>query len=86
MGPYSRAPRDARGDPGLGAQAGDDPFPPLASPAPSGARGFRLSAEPAGGWVKHARYFWRLLAEGRLTRQRFGSMLRSIAVLPKPHG
>ncbi len=36
--------------------------------------------------VKHARYFWLLLAEGHLTRQRLGSLLRSIAVRPKPDG
>ncbi len=36
--------------------------------------------------VKHARYYWLLLAEGHLTRQRFGSMLRMIAALPLPDG
>jgi len=36
--------------------------------------------------VKHARYYWLLLAEGQLTRERFGSMLRRIAGLPLPHG
>ena len=35
---------------------------------------------------KHARYQWLLLAEGRLTRERFGSMLRRIAALPLPNG
>jgi hypothetical protein len=35
--------------------------------------------------VKHARYYWLLLAEGHLTRQRFGSMLRMIADLPLPN-
>jgi len=29
--------------------------------------------------VKHARYYWLLLAEGHLTRQRFGGMLRRVA-------
>jgi hypothetical protein len=29
---------------------------------------------------------WLLLAEGHLTRQRFGSMLRMIAALPLPDG
>ena len=38
-----------------------------------------------GQLVKHARYYWLLLAEGHLTRQRFGSMLRSIAALPLPN-
>ena len=36
--------------------------------------------------LKHARYYWLLLAEGHLTRQRFGSMLRGIAALPLPNG
>ena len=36
-----------------------------------------------GGWlVKHARYYWLLLAEGYLNRRRFGAMLGRIAVLP----
>jgi len=39
-----------------------------------------------GRLVKHARYYWLLLAEGQLTRERFGSMLRRIAVLPLPNG
>ncbi len=39
-----------------------------------------------GGLVKHARYYWLLLAEGQLTRERFGSVLRMIAGLPLPNG
>jgi hypothetical protein len=39
-----------------------------------------------GRRVKRARYYWLRLAEGHLTRQRFGSMLRRIAVLPQPDG
>ncbi len=39
-----------------------------------------------GRLVKHARYYWLLLAEGQLTRERFGSMLRRIAALPQPDG
>jgi hypothetical protein len=31
--------------------------------------------------VKHARYYWLLLAEGQLTRRLFGSMLRGVAAL-----
>jgi len=46
--------------------------------------------EKTGGrLVKHARYYWLLwllLAEGHLTRQRSGSMLRMIAALPLPDG
>jgi len=36
--------------------------------------------------VKHARHYWLLLAEGHLTRERFGSVLRMIAGLPLPNG
>jgi hypothetical protein len=35
-----------------------------------------------GRLVKHARYYWLLLAESHLTRRLFGSMVRRIAVLP----
>ena len=37
-----------------------------------------------GRLVKHARYYWMLLAEGHLTRTRFAAMLRRIALLPLP--
>ena len=36
--------------------------------------------------VKHARYYWLLLAEGLLTRRLFGRMLRIIAALPLADG
>jgi hypothetical protein len=39
-----------------------------------------------GRLVKHARYYWLLLAEGHLTRKLFGSMLRRMAALPVPDG
>ncbi len=39
----------------------------------------------AGRLVKHARYYWLLLAEGHLTRRLFGSMLGRIAALPPPN-
>jgi hypothetical protein len=39
-----------------------------------------------GRLVKHARYYWLLLAEGHLTRGCFGSMLRRIEALPQPDG
>ncbi len=39
-----------------------------------------------GRLVKHARYYWLLLAEGHLTRGCFRSMLRRIAALPLPNG
>jgi Transposase DDE domain group 1 len=35
-----------------------------------------------GRLVKHARYYWLLLAEGHLNRQRFRAMLGRIALLP----
>jgi hypothetical protein len=36
-----------------------------------------------GGWlVKHARYYWLLLAERHLHRRLFGQMLRRIWALP----
>jgi hypothetical protein len=35
-----------------------------------------------GRLVKHARYYWLLLAEGHLNRRRFGAMLSRIALLP----
>ena len=45
----------------------------------------RLS-KTGGRLIKHARYYWLLLAEGHLTRRLFGSMVRRIAVLPVPTG
>jgi hypothetical protein len=39
-----------------------------------------------GRLVKHARYYWLLLAESHLTRRLFGSMLRRIEALPVPGG
>jgi hypothetical protein len=37
-----------------------------------------------GRLVKHARYWWLLLAEGHLTRRLFGAMLQPIWALPVP--
>jgi hypothetical protein len=39
-----------------------------------------------GRLVKHARYYWLLLAESHLTRRLFGAMLRRIELLPWPAG
>jgi hypothetical protein len=39
-----------------------------------------------GRLVKHARYYWLLLAESHLTRRLFAGMLRKIAALPVPTG
>jgi hypothetical protein len=36
--------------------------------------------------VKHARYYWLLLAESHLTRRLFGAMVRRIELLPLPTG
>ena len=41
-------------------------------------------AAAIGEDVKHARYYWLLLAESHLTRRLFGSMVRRIAALPLP--
>ena len=37
-----------------------------------------------GRLVKHARYYWLMLAEGHLTRTRFAAMMRRIVTLPLP--
>jgi hypothetical protein len=39
-----------------------------------------------GRLIKHARYYWLLLAEGHLHRRLFGQMLRRIYELPLPSG
>ena len=39
-----------------------------------------------GRLIKHARYYWLLLAESHLTRRLFGGMLRRVAALPSPAG
>ena len=39
-----------------------------------------------GRLVKHARYYWLLLAASHLTRRLFGGMLQRIATLPSPAG
>jgi hypothetical protein len=39
-----------------------------------------------GRLVKHARYYWLLLAEGHLNRCLFGEMLNRLAALPAPGG
>jgi hypothetical protein len=37
-----------------------------------------------GRLIKHARYYWLLLAESHLTRRLFGGMLRRIAMVASP--
>ncbi len=39
-----------------------------------------------GRLIKHARYYWLLLAESHLTRRLFARMLAKIAILPSPAG
>lgn len=39
-----------------------------------------------GRLVKHARYYWLLLAESHLTRRLFTGMLRKITAAPVPTG
>jgi Transposase DDE domain group 1 len=39
-----------------------------------------------GRLLKHARYYWLVLAESHLTRRLFGAMLGKIAALPSPAG
>ncbi len=39
-----------------------------------------------GRLVKHARYYWLLLAQGHLNRRLFGDMLSRIWALPVPGG
>jgi hypothetical protein len=39
-----------------------------------------------GRLIKHARYYWLLLAESHLTRRLFGTMVRRMEALPMPAG
>jgi hypothetical protein len=39
-----------------------------------------------GRLVKHARYYWLLLAESHLTRRLFGAMVRRIELIPLTAG
>jgi len=50
--------------------------------------GDRLSNKSFGvsRLIKHARYYWLLLAESHLTRRLFGGMLRRIAMVASPAG
>jgi hypothetical protein len=45
------------------------------------------AGENSGGrLIKHARYYWLLLAKSHLTRRLFARMLRKIGALPVPAG
>jgi hypothetical protein len=48
--------------------------------------GLQRLVKTGGRLVKHARYYWLLLAESHLTRRLFGAMLGRIAALPSPAG
>jgi hypothetical protein len=51
------------------------------------AASYALTVVKTGGrLVKHARYYWLLLAESHLTRRLFGAMLQRIVMLPVPAG
>ena len=63
----------------------DNPVQPLVLPPRVGVPPARL-VKTGGRLVKHARYYWLLLAEGHLTRRLFGDMLRRIWALPGPGG
>ena len=47
---------------------------------------WRRLVKTGGRLIKHARYYWLLLAESHLTRRLFAGMLRKIAALPSPAG
>jgi len=50
------------------------------------SRGKNTQLPLGGRLVKHARYYWLLLAESHLTRRLFASLLGQIAGLPVPAG
>jgi hypothetical protein len=43
-------------------------------------------AKTGGRLIKHARYYWLLLAESHLTRRLFGGMLGKVAARASPAG
>ena len=62
----------------------------LALPAPIGKWSLtslqQRVVKTGGRLIKHARYYWLLLAESHLTRRLFGGMLRKLGALPVPAG
>jgi hypothetical protein len=44
------------------------------------------TVKTGGRLIKHARYYWLLLAKSGLTRRLFGAMVRRIAALPVAAG
>jgi hypothetical protein len=67
---------------GKGTEKVPDPFPPNWSLTSLQQR----LVKTGGRLVKHARYYWLLLAESHLTRRLFSSMLGRIGGLPLPSG
>lgn len=57
----------------------------LETDSPGGGLQQRL-VNTGGRLIRHARYFWLLLAEGHLAKRPFAAMLRRIAALPLPSG
>jgi hypothetical protein len=59
---------------------------------PKGIKSWSLTSlqqrlvKTGGRLIKHARYYWLLLAESHLTWHLFGSMLRRMEGLPLPVG
>jgi hypothetical protein len=50
------------------------------------SRGKNTQLPLEGRLIKHARYYWLLLAEGHLTRRLFEAMVQRIAALSLPAG
>ena len=67
------------------AAASSVPTPRPPAPQPAMYRP-RMGVKTGGRLIKHARYFWLLLAQSHLTRRLFAGMLRKIAALPLPAG
>ena len=66
--------------------------PPERLPLPAAVTNWSLASlqqqlvKTGGRLIKHARYYWLLLAESHLTRRLFAGMLAKIAMLPSPAG
>ena len=64
----------------------------MAGPLPKAIGNWSLTSlqqrvvKTGGRLIKHARYYWLLLAESHLTRRLFDGMLARIAALPTPAG
>jgi len=60
----------------------------LAAPTPIGKWSLtnlqQRLVKTGGRLIKHARYYWLLLAQSHLTRRSFGGMMRGTATPPSP--